>query len=151
VPGALNTFLGGLNNRGQIAGGFAGDAGEDALLFGFIRNADGTFTAFGVPDENGDALWTKADDINDAGDIVGLFRPEAGDEAIQGFLRQADGTIRRFVLPGFEQARLTDINNLGVISGFGIDAEGLFHAIVLTPTPAAPHTFFEDTEEGDEG
>jgi hypothetical protein len=55
----------------------------------------------------------------------------------------------RFILPGFEEARFTDINNRGVISGFGIDAEGLFHAIMLTAIPAAPNTFFEDTEEGD--
>jgi hypothetical protein len=151
VPEALNTFLGGINNLGQIVGGFASDASEDALLFGFIRNADAAFTTFSVPDENGNPLWTRADDVNDAGDSVGLFRPEAGDGAIQGFLRQADGTILRFILPGFEEVRLTDINNLGVISGFGIDAEGLSHAIVLTPTPGAPNTFFEDTEEGDEG
>jgi hypothetical protein len=96
--------------------------------------------------EEGNPLWTEADDINDAGDIVGLFRLEAGEEAIQGFLRKADGTILRFSLPGFEQARFSDINNLGVISGFGIDAEGLFHAVVLTPITPAPNTFFEDTE-----
>jgi hypothetical protein len=146
VPGSLNTFLGGVNNPGQIAGGFNIDAGEGALLFGFIRNADGIFSAFNVPDEEGNPLWTKADDINDAGDVVGLFRPEAGEEAIQGFLRKADGTILRFSLPGFEEARFTDINNHGVISGFGIDAEGLFHAIVLTPITPAANTFFEDTE-----
>jgi hypothetical protein len=146
VPGSLNTFLGGINNQGHIVGGFNIDAGEAVLLFGFIRNADGTFSAFNVPDEEGNPLWTKADDINDAGDIVGLFRPEAGEEAIQGFLRKADGTILRFSLPGFEQARFSDINNLGVISGFGIDAEGLFHAVVLTPITPAPNTFFEDTE-----
>jgi Bacterial Ig domain len=146
VPGSLNTFLGGVNNPGQIAGGFNIDAGEGALLFGFIRNADGIFSAFNVPDEEGNPLWTKADDINDAGDVVGLFRPEAGEEAIQGFLRKADGTILRFSLPGFEEARFTDINNHDVISGFGIDAGGLFHAIVLTPITPAPNTFFEDTE-----
>jgi Bacterial Ig domain len=146
VPGSLNTFLGGINNHGQIAGGFNIDAGEGALLFGFIRNAEGIYSAFNVPDVEGNPLWTKADDINDAGDVVGLFRPEAGEEAIQGFLRKADGTILRFSLPGFEEARFTDINNHGVISGFGIDAGGLFHAIVLTPITPAPNTFFEDTE-----
>ena len=146
VPGSLNTFLGGINNHGQIAGGFNIDAGEEALLFGFIRSADGTFSAFNVPDEEGNPLWTKADDINDAGDIIGLFRPEAGEEASQGFLRKADGTILRFSLPGFEEARFTDIDNRGVISGFGIDAEGVFHAVVLTPITPAPNTLFEDTE-----
>jgi hypothetical protein len=36
-----------------------------------------------------------------------------------------------------------------VISGFTIDEEGLFDALVLTLVQAVPHTFFADTEEGD--
>jgi hypothetical protein len=150
IPGSLNTFLGDINNHGQIVGGFSVDAGDEALLFGFVRNADGTFSAFTVPNEEGSPLWTKADDINDAGEIVGLFRPDAGAEVIQGFLRNADGTILCFKLPDFEEVRFTDINNRGVISGFGIDAEGVFHAVVLTPISPAPNTSFEDTDGGDE-
>ena len=75
VPNAVNTFLGGINNGNVIVGGFTVESGDEAFRIGFIRNADGTFTAFNVPDENGNALWTSADDINDAGDIVGHVQP----------------------------------------------------------------------------
>jgi uncharacterized membrane protein len=143
VPGAFNTFLGGINNLGQIVGGFTIDTGEDAPLFGFLRNIDGTFSAFNVSDEIGDPLGTLANDINDAGVIVGHFMAE---EIVLPFLRKPDGTMQRFNIPGAIQARFSDINNRGVISGFVIDEEGLFQALVLTPVEPAPNTFFEDME-----
>jgi hypothetical protein len=146
VPNSVNTFLGGVNNGNVIVGSFTVEAGEEAFLFGFIRNADGTFTAFTVPDANGNALWTKAEDINDAGDIVGQFRPEATEQLGLSFLRKADGQFFQFNIPGAVQSRFTDINNLGEISGFAIDAEGAFHPLILTPIAPAPNTFFEDTE-----
>jgi Bacterial Ig domain len=146
VPDAVNTFLGGINNRNVIVGSFAVDSSEEAVMFGFIRNSDGAFAAFNVPDENGNPLWTKADDINDAGDIVGLVRPEAGEEAIQGFLRKADGRFFRINIPDAVQSRFTDINNRGEISGLTIDEEGVFHPVILTPVTPAPNTFFEDME-----
>jgi hypothetical protein len=33
-----------------------------------------------------------------------------------------------------------------VIGGFGINAEGLFHAVVLTPITPAPNTLFATTK-----
>jgi hypothetical protein len=146
VPNAVNTFLGGINNHNVIVGGFAVDASEEAFLFGFIRSSDGAFAVFNVPDENGNPLWTKADDINDAGDIVGLLRPEAGEEATQGFLRKSDGRFFRINIPDAMQSRFTDINNRGEISGLTIDEEGVFHPVILTPITPVPNTFFEDTE-----
>ena len=143
VPGAFNTFLGGINNPGQIVGGFTIGTGEDALLFGFLRNIDGTFSAFNVSDENGTPLGTLANDINDAGVIVGHFMAE---EIVLPFLRKPDGTIQRFDIPGAIQARFSDINNRDVISGFAIGEEGLFQALVLTPLEPAPNTFFEDED-----
>ena len=91
VPNAVATFVGGINNGNVIVGAFTLEAGEEAFRYGFIRNADGTFTAFNVPDGDGNPLWTSANDINDAGDIVGQFRPEPTEEFSQGFLRLADG------------------------------------------------------------
>ena len=91
VPSAVNTLVSGINNGNVIVGAFTLEAGEEAFRYGFIRNADGTFMAFSVSDKNGNALWTSANDINDAGDIVGQFRPEATEEVSQGFLRKADG------------------------------------------------------------
>jgi Bacterial Ig domain len=146
VPNAVNTFLGGINNSNVIVGGFTVDADGEGLLFGFIRDASGTVVTFNVPDENGNPLWTRPDDINDAGDIVGHVRPEASEEAIQGFLRKADGRFFRVSIPDAVQSRLTDINNGGEISGFAIDEEGVFHPVILTPMPPAPNTVFADVE-----
>jgi Bacterial Ig domain len=146
VPNAVDTLLGGINNSNVIVGGFTVEADGEGLLFGFIRDASGAFATFNVPDENGTPLWTKADDINDVGDIVGHVRPEASEEAIQGFLRKADGRFFRINVPDAMQSRFTDINNGGEISGFTIDEEGVFHPLILAPITPAPNTFFEDTE-----
>jgi Big-like domain-containing protein len=146
VPNALSTFVGGINNGNVIVGAFTLETGEEAFRHGFIRNTDGTFTAFNVPDENGNALWTSANDVNDAGDIVGLFKPEATEEVSQGFLRKADGQFFLVSIPDAVESRFTDINNLGEISGFMSDEEGLFLPLILTPITPAPNTSFEDME-----
>jgi hypothetical protein len=146
VPNAVSTFVGGINNRNLIVGAFTVEAGKEAFRYGFIRNANGMFTAFNVPDANGNALWTSADDINDAGDIVGQFKPEATEEFRLGFLRQADGQFFLVNIPDAVESRFTDINNLGEISGFTSDEEGLFLPLILTPITPDPNTFFQDTQ-----
>jgi hypothetical protein len=94
---------------------------------------------------NGNALWTTAEDINDAGDIVGQFRPEATEQFGLGFLRKSDGQFFQFNIPDAVQSRFTDINNLGEISGFTSDEGGLLLPLILTPVTPAPNTFFADT------
>lgn len=161
VPGVHNTFVTGINNGGQIVGGFTADAGPGNPRSGFLRQVDGTFTAFNVPDENGAPLPTQAEDINDAGVIVGYFLPEdhahepgaehdheGEEEAVLPFLRKVDGTILRFSLPDALQARFSDISNRGVISGFSVAEDGVRQALLLTPVQPAPHTFFRDTPAG---
>jgi hypothetical protein len=146
VPNTVSTFVGSMNNGNVVVGAFTLESGDEAFRFGFIRNTDGTFTAFNVPDENGNALWTSADDINDAGDIVGLFRPEATEAFSQGFLRKADGQFFLVNIPDAVESRFTDINNLGQISGLVSDEGGLFLPLILTPMTPSPNTFFEDVE-----
>jgi uncharacterized membrane protein len=160
VPGSSNTFLRGLNNRGQIVGGFTVDDGSGRPHTGFLRHADGTFTAFNALDEENTPLPTQADDINDQGVIVGYFTPEAHahdhdhdadqehaeEEApVQPFLRKPDGTVFRFSIPHATQARFSGINNQHVISGFSLDEAGVRQALVLTPIQPASNTFFRDT------
>jgi uncharacterized membrane protein len=164
APGTHSTFVSGINNGGQIVGGFTADAGAGAPRIGFLRHVDGTLTTFNVPDEDGAPLPTQAEDINDAGVIVGYFLPEAHahepgtghdhegeEEAVLPFLRKVDGTILRFSIPNALQARFSDISNRGVISGFSVAEDGVRRALLLTPVPPAPHTFFRDTPaEGDD-
>jgi hypothetical protein len=146
VPNAVSTFLGGINNGNVIVGAFTIETGEEAFRYGFIRNADGTFTAFNVADVNGNALWTNAADINDAGDIVGQFRPEATEEFSQGFLRLGNGQFFLPNIPDAVQSHFTDINSLGQISGFTSDIGGLFLPLLLTPITPAPNTFFDNVD-----
>jgi hypothetical protein len=146
VPDSVSTFVGGINNGNVIVGAFTLETGEQAFRSSFIRSADGTFTTFNVPDEHGNPLWTSATDINNAGDIVGLFRPEATEEVSQGFLRKADGQFFLITIPDAVESRFTDINNQGEISGFISDEEGLFFPLVLSPITPAPNTSFEDVE-----
>ncbi len=148
MPNAPSAQVGGINNGNVIVGAFAVEAGKEAFRSGFFRNVDGSFGAFNVPDANGNALWTSADDINDAGDIVGQFRPEATEDFSLSFLRKADARSFQVNIPDAAQSRLTDINNRGEISGFTIDADGVLHPLILTPIAPAPNTFFEDTEWG---
>ena len=162
VPGSSNTFLGGLNNRGQIVGGFTVDDGSARPRTGFLRHADGTFTTFNVLDEENTPLPTQADDINDQGVIVGYFTPESHDHdhdqehteedaPVQPFLGKPDGTIFRFSIPHATQARFSGINNDDVISGFSVDEAGVGQALVLTPVQPAPNTTYHDTPaEGEE-
>jgi hypothetical protein len=119
---------------------------EEAFLFGSIRNLNGAFAALNVPNENGNALWARADDINAAGDIAGHFRPKATEEFIQGLLHKADGRFFRVNIPDAAESRFTDINNRGEISGFAIDVENVFQPLILTLIPPTPNTFSEDTE-----
>jgi hypothetical protein len=162
VSGAHNTFVSGIDNGGRIVGGFAADAGSGNPRGGFLRHVDGAFTAFNVPAEGGAPLPTQAEDINDAGVIVGYFLPEAhahepgaehegGEEAVLPFLRKEDGTIFRVSLPNALQARFSDINNRGVISGFSVAGDGVRQALLLTPVQPAPQTFFRDTPAGGDG
>jgi hypothetical protein len=64
APGAILTFAGGINDRGQIVGRFF-DA--DGVQRGFLREANGTFRVLNVPG----SIITAALDINNLGEVVG--------------------------------------------------------------------------------
>jgi hypothetical protein len=103
-------------------------------------------TALCISSEHGNPLWTSATDINDVGDIVGQFRPEASEDFSQGFLGTADGQVLLIGVPHAVQSSFTDINNLGALSGFMSADENLVLPLILTPMAPGPNTFFEDEE-----
>jgi hypothetical protein len=164
VPGAAATMPSGINNRGQIVGSFTAADGSGRPRTGFLHHADGTYSAFNVLDAQGSPLPTHAESINDLGFIVGFFtlgahdhehddehahgaddEPEGAGEGAQPFLRKPDGTIFRFALPNTAHARFLGLNNQNIIGGVGIDENSFHQALILTPTPPAPNTFFRDT------
>jgi probable HAF family extracellular repeat protein len=70
VPGAtFTTVAHGINDDGQIVGGFQVEAGGLLVDHGFLRDAAGSFTVIDVPG----ALSTEVFGINDSGQIVGSF------------------------------------------------------------------------------
>jgi probable HAF family extracellular repeat protein len=75
VPGATSTEALGINNRGDIVGGFTDGTGNH----GFLYKA-GAFTTIDVP---GVTRGTRANGINDSGHIVGQFTDGT---RTQGFL-----------------------------------------------------------------
>jgi hypothetical protein len=117
-PGASNTFAVGINNLGVIAGWYT----IDVETHGFLRNPDGSFVSFDVPE------LLSVLDINDLGEVVG----SAGN---QTYLRQGDGSIDFLSVPGQTLTRGTGINNsgevVGVYQGPGTPSGGYF----ATPIP----------------
>ncbi|HEY3197518.1 MAG TPA: PEP-CTERM sorting domain-containing protein, partial [Nitrospirales bacterium] len=75
VPGASSTLAHGINDAGQIVGGYNVGSGYHGFLY-----SGGSFTPIDVPG----ASSTQANGINDAGQIVGSFDDVIG--GIHGFL-----------------------------------------------------------------
>jgi uncharacterized membrane protein len=91
APNSGNTILVAINSAGQIAGTYNKGHEFFDVGHGFLREANGTFTAFDVRGATG-GLPTRVTGMNDSGEVIGLFIPWAGHSS-QGFFRQADGTI----------------------------------------------------------
>jgi probable HAF family extracellular repeat protein len=72
-PGANHTYVEGINDRGQIVGGYTG-----SHIQGFLYSG-GTYTLLDLPPL---AIASSADGINNAGQIVGYYV----DGGVHGFL-----------------------------------------------------------------
>jgi hypothetical protein len=117
-PGASNTFAVGINNLGVIAGWYR----IDLENHGFLRNPDGSFVSFDVPE------LLSVLDINDLGEIVG----SAGNQA---YSRHGDGSIDFLSVPGQTLTSGTGINNSGEVVGLYQGPGTLFGGYFATPVP----------------
>lgn len=79
-PGAAVTFALGINNLGQMVGGWCPATG---YCQGFRRSATGTFSNLPYPG----SVSTQANGINDAGQVVGQYYNSTGND--HGFLLYA--------------------------------------------------------------
>ena len=108
VPGAVDTGPSGINDSGQIVGGF--DDGR--VGHGFLLDTSGSITTIDVPG----ATSTGASGINDSGQIVGLFDYATGNT--HGFFLDVGGRFTTIDVPGASETFAVGINNSGQIVGY---------------------------------
>jgi probable HAF family extracellular repeat protein len=130
VPGArTHTYAHGINNRGQIAGGFdnPGTDGPNGIIHGTIRKRNGRFVRFDVPG----AMGTVANKMNDHGLVVGGYNetsPSVGAATGgESFLRRRGGKLKTIRVPGSVGSQALGVNNHRVVVGEYLDADGVFH------------------------
>jgi probable HAF family extracellular repeat protein len=167
-PGAHDTGATGINNHGQIVGGYLDSRNQDQ---GFLDNR-GVFTTILNTEPQGinnqgqitgfysdgrglhgflydsgvyttldvsGANLTLAAGINDRGQIVGVYEDSNG--VSHGFLYDA-GVFTTFDVPGASLTEGRGINNRGQIVGRYLDSNTINHGFVATPTTrlsTAPH------------
>jgi len=116
VAGAISTFGGNINNRGQIVGAFQDAAGA---THGFLLKGK----KYATLDPPG-AIYTSANGISDVGVVVGFYYTADGLE--HGFSYQ-NGQYTTLDFPGALNTSANGINNEGQIVGDYFDDSGIDH------------------------
>jgi probable HAF family extracellular repeat protein len=115
VPGYSGTFLSGINNSGQVVGGY----GFDTPNFGsqaFIAT-HGNIATINMPG----SFVNGALGINNTGQVVGSYLANSqGNIAWQGFV-DTNGTFTSINVPGADATMAFGINNLGQVVGNSIN------------------------------
>jgi hypothetical protein len=106
---------------------------------GFV-GTPGAFTDFDAPGaDTADAGYgTFAESVNDFGTTTGYYLDATG--VYHGFVRSPDGKVTTFDAPGadltpgdFNGTIASNINQGGVITGYYIDANNVYHGFVAVP------------------
>jgi probable HAF family extracellular repeat protein len=125
-----HTYAHGINDAGQIVGGYQGDSGNNGFLY-----SGGNYTTLKDPLSVG---GTVAEGINNAGQIVGYYLDSS--QVAHAFL-YSGGTYTTIDDPlGTKGTVAQGINDAGQIVGYYIDSGGNTHGFILTigPNPPAP-------------
>ena len=131
------TVAAGVNNRGQVVGGYLDAKGRP---HGY-RWDNGRFTTIDLPGSSG----TMVGDINDRGEMVGVFSDDPNDPTgmmgVRGFLLSG-GIYRQFAAPRVAFTQPSKINNRGQIVGstLGDAASTDFHGFLLAKGRSGPFT-----------
>lgn len=112
-PGSTYTFVSGINDSGQVVGGYDDSVSNHS----YLRNVDGSFVTF---DPSG-ALGSTPTSINTSGEIAGYWYDSSG--AYEGYYRDALGNITAFAVQTSFQDRTFaySINAGGAIVGSYVD------------------------------
>jgi probable HAF family extracellular repeat protein len=129
-----------INNFGQIVGS-SGRTDPDTYesFYRAFVYSNGVMTALPVPSSE-----AYAGDINDAGVVVGSMRAGGGFSNFHAWV-YADGTVTNLntLIPsgtGLHIAYANAVNNAGQIAATAFDAQGHYHAVLLTPGEGPPPT-----------
>ena len=106
-PGATNTDVRGINNKGDAVGSYRDTSGVHGFLL-----SNGAFTTIDYPG----AYSTQAESINDAGVIAGTYELFLSPTEPTGFIYQ-NGVMTTFQVPGRNYTWIHGINNAGDIVG----------------------------------
>ena len=119
MPGTLSWYPTGINDSGDIVGGYFDATGEHGFLY-----TPGIFTTIYYPG----AMLTWVSGINDSGSIVGYYDDATGDH---GFL-YARGKFTPIDYPGAHQTVTTGINDSGSIVGYYHESAYVSQGFVAT-------------------
>jgi hypothetical protein len=128
VPGSGDTIIGGINAHGDFVG--AWDTGLSATTISGFVSSKGEFTSFDLPFLA--TVGPQANDINNAGSIVGLYSDDGGIE--HGFVKVGPA-FTNIDYPG--AAGLTSawgINSAGEMVGNWRDSSGNLHGWLAEPS-----------------
>ena len=132
LPGDEDSAAVAINSFGQIAGS-SGRTDPDTYESTYrpFLYSGGAMTAIPVP-----SLEAYASDINDSGVVVGTMRAGGGFSKFHAWIH-ADGVTTNLntMIPaaGLHLVNAKAINNDGQIAGVAVDAQGRYHAFLLTP------------------
>ena len=133
VPGEEDSGAAAVNSIGQIVGSSGSMDPEtyEVTSRAFLYD-NGVMSVLPVPS------WESyAGDINDSGDVVGTMRAGGGFSNYHAYI-YSDGVVTNLnsLIPsgsGLHLAYAAAINNAGQIVGTAFDAQGRYHAYLLTP------------------
>jgi hypothetical protein len=123
VPGGGSPLPQGVDDRGRIAGIYLD---SDGIQTGFVRDRNGAFTKISLS-----AIGTKARDVNDQGDVVGIYGEPAANElgyVVRGYVRDRNERTTTIAIPGAAETSPYAIDDRGRIAGSYLDAS-------VTPDP----------------
>ena len=109
-PGALDTAVRGINNRGDLSGTYDTALHPDPI--GFILPRVGSPITFGPPPGGSGLVVGK---INDWRQVVGYYTAANG--TLAGFLRAPNGQLVDVIVPSATGTQAQGINDCGIIVG----------------------------------
>jgi hypothetical protein len=117
VPGGGSPSPQGIDDHGRIAGIYLD---SDGIQTGFVRNRNGAFNKISLS-----PIGTKARDVNDRGDVVGIYGEPAANElgyVVRGYVRDRNERTTTVAIPGAAETAPYAIDDRGRIAGSYLDA-----------------------------